>query len=150
MNTGWWGLLWFIGKTLFFLFIFIWLRGTLPRLRYDQFMRLGWKVLVPVSLVWIMAVAVIRTGAIQQLSTAQRLVALGVVVGLVLLVSFLLPDKKVAGHQGRAAGRWRLPGAAARPRRSQGRAQAQGQGREPPQGRQRHRSPGGHSHREGG
>jgi len=100
MNTGWWGLLWFIIKTLGFLFIFIWLRGTLPRMRYDQFMRLGWKVLVPVSLVWIMAVAVIRTGAIQQLSTAQRLVALGVVVGLVLLVSFLLPDKKVQDTRG--------------------------------------------------
>ncbi|MET9626609.1 NADH-quinone oxidoreductase subunit NuoH [Lentzea sp. NPDC006480] len=100
MNTGWWGLLWFIGKTLFFLFIFIWLRGTLPRLRYDQFMKLGWKVLVPTSLVWIMAVAVIRTGAIQQLSTAQRLIALGVVVGLVLLVSFLLPDKKVQDTKG--------------------------------------------------
>ncbi|MEV6242875.1 NADH-quinone oxidoreductase subunit NuoH [Lentzea sp. NPDC051838] len=100
MNTGWWGLLWFIGKTLFFLFIFIWLRGTLPRLRYDQFMKLGWKVLVPTSLVWIMAVAVIRTGAIQQLSTAQRLIALGVIVGLVLLVSFLLPDKKVQDTKG--------------------------------------------------
>ncbi|MFD9699277.1 NADH-quinone oxidoreductase subunit NuoH [Lentzea sp. NPDC059081] len=100
MNTGWWGLLWFILKTLFFLFLFIWLRGTLPRLRYDQFMKLGWKVLVPTSLVWIMAVAVIRTGAIQQLSTAQRLIALGVVVGLVLLLSFLLPDKKVVDTKG--------------------------------------------------
>jgi NADH-quinone oxidoreductase subunit H len=63
-------------------------------------MKLGWKVLVPTSLVWIMAVAVIRTGAIQQLSTAQRLIALGVIVGLVLLVSFLLPDKKVTDTKG--------------------------------------------------
>ncbi|KOV85734.1 NADH-quinone oxidoreductase subunit NuoH [Nocardia sp. NRRL S-836] len=94
MNTGWWGLLWFIVKTLFFLFIFIWLRGTLPRLRYDQFMKLGWKVLVPTSLVWILAVAVIRTGALKELSTGQKLVALGVFVGVVLLISFLLPDKK--------------------------------------------------------
>ena len=100
MNTGWWGLLWFIIKTLAFLFLFIWLRGTLPRLRYDQFMKLGWKVLVPTSLIWIMAVAVIRTGAIQELSTAQRLIALGVIVGLVLLVSFLLPDKKVQDTKG--------------------------------------------------
>ena len=100
MNTGWWGLLWFIIKTLVFLFLFIWLRGTLPRLRYDQFMKLGWKVLVPTSLIWIMAVAVIRTGAIQELSTAQRLIALGVIVGLVLLVSFLLPDKKVQDTKG--------------------------------------------------
>jgi NADH-quinone oxidoreductase subunit H len=47
LDRGWWGPLWFIGKLLVFLFVFIWLRGTLPRIRYDQFMALGWKVLVP-------------------------------------------------------------------------------------------------------
>ena len=41
-------------KVLILLFVFIWLRGTLPRLRYDQFMRFGWKVLIPVNLVWIL------------------------------------------------------------------------------------------------
>ena len=56
-NTGWWPLLWFIAKVWAFLFVFIWLRGTLPRLRYDQFMAFGWKVLIPVSLVWIVIVA---------------------------------------------------------------------------------------------
>ena len=60
LNTGWWPLLWFLAKLFTILFIFIWLRGTLPRLRYDQFMRLGWKYLIPLSLVWIMAVGVIR------------------------------------------------------------------------------------------
>ena len=49
-------MLWFFGKVLAFIFVFIWLRGTLPRLRYDQFMKFGWKVLIPVSLVWIVAV----------------------------------------------------------------------------------------------
>ena len=48
-------------KVLLFIFFFVWLRGTLPRMRYDQFMRLGWKVLIPVSLVWILLVAAIRT-----------------------------------------------------------------------------------------
>ncbi|WP_063628081.1 NADH-quinone oxidoreductase subunit NuoH [Actinospica robiniae] len=59
-NAGWFPMIWFLAKLLIFVFVFIWLRGTLPRLRYDQFMRLGWKVLIPVSLVWLLLVAVIR------------------------------------------------------------------------------------------
>ncbi len=59
-NDGWWPLLWFFAKVLLFLFMFIWLRGTLPRLRYDQFMKFGWKVLIPVSLAWIVLVATFR------------------------------------------------------------------------------------------
>ena len=59
-NSGWWPVLWFVGKIWAFLFLFIWLRGTLPRLRYDQFMNLGWKVLIPASLLWVMAVATVR------------------------------------------------------------------------------------------
>jgi NADH-quinone oxidoreductase subunit H len=96
MNTGWWGLLWFVAKTLFFLFLFIWLRGTLPRMRYDQFMRLGWKVLVPISLVWIVAVALVRalnnSGGFSQ---SQFLTIFGVVLGVLVLLSLLLPDRKV-------------------------------------------------------
>lgn len=47
------GFVWFFLKTAFFAFTFIWVRATLPRYRYDQLMRLGWKVFVPLSLVWI-------------------------------------------------------------------------------------------------
>ena len=52
---GWRGpllppLVWFILKVLAIIFVMIWIRGTLPRLRYDQLMSLGWKVLIPVSL----------------------------------------------------------------------------------------------------
>jgi len=59
-NVGWWPMLWFFGKVFAFLFIFIWLRGTLPRLRYDQFMKFGWKVLIPVSIFWILIVSIAR------------------------------------------------------------------------------------------
>jgi NADH-quinone oxidoreductase subunit H len=42
------------------MFVFVWLRGTLPRLRYDQFMKFGWRVLIPVSIVWILLVSAWR------------------------------------------------------------------------------------------
>ena len=51
------GPLWFIGKILFVLFVFIWVRGTFPRFRYDQLMRLGWKVFLPFSLAWMVLTA---------------------------------------------------------------------------------------------
>jgi NADH-quinone oxidoreductase subunit H len=60
-NTGWWPVIWFVAKVWGFLFIYFWLRASLPRLRYDQFMALGWKLLIPVALVWVMIAAVIRT-----------------------------------------------------------------------------------------
>lgn len=47
------GIFWFILKTCFFLFLFIWIRASWPRYRYDQIMRLGWKILIPVTIVWI-------------------------------------------------------------------------------------------------
>ncbi len=60
-NTGWVPMIWFFGKVAAFLFVFIWLRGTLPRLRYDQFMQFGWKRLLPVSIAWIIIVSFVRT-----------------------------------------------------------------------------------------
>lgn len=59
-NEGWFPMIWFFAKIAVFLFLFVWLRGTLPRFRYDQFMRFGWKVLIPISVVWIMVVAILR------------------------------------------------------------------------------------------
>jgi NADH-quinone oxidoreductase subunit H len=49
---------WFLGKTVFFMFLFLWFRATFPRYRYDQIMRLGWKVFVPITIVWVMVAAV--------------------------------------------------------------------------------------------
>ena len=48
------GIHWFLAKTVVFMFMFLWYRATFPRYRYDQIMRLGWKVLIPITLVWIM------------------------------------------------------------------------------------------------
>ncbi|AQP43853.1 NADH-quinone oxidoreductase subunit NuoH [Tessaracoccus flavus] len=59
LNNAWLGPIWFIIKVQLLISVFVWLRGTLPRLRYDQFMNLGWKVLIEVSLVWIVIVAVV-------------------------------------------------------------------------------------------
>ncbi|MGD9265679.1 MAG: NADH-quinone oxidoreductase subunit H, partial [Lysobacterales bacterium] len=47
-------IVWFLAKTVVFMFMFLWYRATFPRYRYDQIMRLGWKVLIPITLVWIM------------------------------------------------------------------------------------------------
>lgn len=93
-NSGYWPVLWFLGKTLGFIFIFIWLRGTLPRMRYDQFMSFGWKVLIPVSLAWIVAVAVIRKLRSEGSVDQQVLIWAAVAAGVVLAISFLLPDRK--------------------------------------------------------
>ncbi len=51
------GIIWFLLKILFLLFCFIWVRATLPRYRYDQLMRLGWKVFLPISLIWVVGTA---------------------------------------------------------------------------------------------
>ncbi len=59
-NAGWWPILWFTAKVVVGIFIFVWLRGTLPRLRYDQFMAFGWKVLIPINLVWILCITAIH------------------------------------------------------------------------------------------
>jgi NADH-quinone oxidoreductase subunit H len=61
MDHGYWGLLWFVVKTVLFMFFMVWVRAAVPRFRYDQFMNLGWKWLIPISLVWVLVVATMQT-----------------------------------------------------------------------------------------
>lgn len=86
-NQGWFPLLWFMGKIVMFQFMFIWLRGTLPRYRYDQFMKFGWKFLLPASMAWIMVVATVR-GLRNNLDwdTSSMLTKVGIPVAVLLLL----------------------------------------------------------------
>ena len=95
-NSGWWPMLWFFGKVLALVFVFVWLRGTLPRLRYDQFMRLGWKVLLPVNLAWILMLAGVRTLQKESVTDSQRYTIIAGTIIAVLLVTLLWPAKKTA------------------------------------------------------
>ncbi len=89
-NEGYWPVLWFFSKMLVFIFGFIWLRGTLPRLRYDQFMKFGWKVLIPGSLLWIVGVATIRYATVNASFDRSNITYVALALGLVFLVLFFV------------------------------------------------------------
>ncbi|WFE25380.1 NADH-quinone oxidoreductase subunit NuoH [Solwaraspora sp. WMMD791] len=91
-NSGWWPMLWFMGKVIALVFVFVWLRGTLPRLRYDQFMRFGWKVLLPINLLWILALGGIRVTSGWERN--DRLVAIGIPVAILLAVVIFWPSRR--------------------------------------------------------
>lgn len=102
-NSGYWPVLWFLGKVMFFVFIFIWLRGSLPRLRYDQFMAFGWKRLIPISLVWIVAVGTIRAISLDGgIDRQYLLIGIGV-LAVVFLALFFIGDKVTAEEPTEAA-----------------------------------------------
>jgi len=94
-NEGYVPVIWFFGKFFCFIFMFIWLRGSLPRLRYDQFMAFGWKRLIPISLVWIVAVATLRVAKLEGwLETDNLRIGIGVLLVLFLVLFFVGSDKE--------------------------------------------------------
>jgi NADH-quinone oxidoreductase subunit H len=94
LNTGYWPFLWFIAKVMIFIFFFIWLRGTLPRLRYDQFMRFGWKYLIPISLVWIVMVAAIRLISLEGGVNRSYVFGASAVLVVLFLVLYFVGEKE--------------------------------------------------------
>jgi NADH-quinone oxidoreductase subunit H len=88
VNSGWWPVLWFLIKVFFLLFCYVWLRGTLPRTRYDQLMALGWKILIPFSIVWLLLVATVRALRQDNHSPVVYAVAGVVLILFVLLITF--------------------------------------------------------------
>ena len=106
LNGGWWGLLWFVIKLWLFMFFFVWLRGSLPRVRYDQFMRLGWKVLIPTTLVWVVMVAFVRAAELGFLGDSKvsllgrefpraTLFVIACIALLVLVVAWIYDNQQV-------------------------------------------------------
>ncbi|MBG0565273.1 NADH-quinone oxidoreductase subunit NuoH [Actinoplanes sp. NEAU-A11] len=93
-NAGYFGLIWFFLKVFALLFGFIWLRATLPRMRYDQFMRFGWKVLIPVNLVWILFLAYFKVAQSGAFSTEVRWISTGVIAFAVLALAWGWPTTK--------------------------------------------------------
>ena len=86
-NTGWWPVLWFLSKLFLFIFFFVWLRGTLPRVRYDQLMKLGWKVLMPFSLGWILLVATIRALRNEGYDIRQIVIVAAIAAAVILVAT---------------------------------------------------------------
>lgn len=88
-----WPLVWFLLKLFGVLYLLMWVRATLPRIRYDRLMAFGWKVMIPVGLVWILA-----TGAIvilpQEFGKRQLMIGLGAMGAVLVLLMFFWPSKK--------------------------------------------------------
>ncbi len=109
-NEGYWPALWFFGKVFVFIFVFIWLRGSLPRLRYDQFMAFGWKRLIPISLLWIIAVATIRSLSLDGGIDRQYLLGgIGVLAVLFLVLFFVGEAEESANAEAEEQSRAQAP-----------------------------------------
>ncbi|MCL2316406.1 MAG: NADH-quinone oxidoreductase subunit NuoH [Actinomycetia bacterium] len=86
LDQGWFTIIWFVIKVQLLITVFVWVRAAIPRFRYDQFMNLGWKILIPFNLVWVLVLSVFRGG---QRAGWFTLPVVGVVVGAILVLLLL-------------------------------------------------------------
>jgi NADH-quinone oxidoreductase subunit H len=75
-----WPILWFVGKTVIFLYCYVWVRAALPRVRYDQLMDVGWKFLIPLSLAWLLIIAALQLSRVWGVAVLVASAAVGVVL----------------------------------------------------------------------
>ena len=94
-----WGIVWFFAKLMVFLFTLVWVRATLPRFRYDHLMNIGWKVLIPLSLGWLLLLAAINIGRDED----WNLFLVGTIGAVVLVVAYLGLTAAVSVAQRRRA-----------------------------------------------
>jgi NADH-quinone oxidoreductase subunit H len=94
-NSGWWPVLWFVTKVIGGIFWFVWLRGTLPRLRYDQFMRFGWKVLVPAGLAWIVTIGAFSVLRSEGRSTGELLIIVAVIAFVGIAAAWVFEGREI-------------------------------------------------------
>ena len=85
ISEGWFGMFWFIAKVWLFMFFMIWTRGTLLRFRYDQFMNLGWKILIPISLGWLVIVALMQGISLWLQPSVP--VVMGIILGVAVVLA---------------------------------------------------------------
>ncbi len=89
-NQGWLPMLWFFVKTWMFMFIMIWARATLLRMRYDHFMKLGWKVLIPVALTWLVLVMFIQgIAAFTEISRNTLLIGIAGIFAIAMILLWI-------------------------------------------------------------
>jgi len=116
-NAGWYPVIWFLIKVGLFEFFFIWLRGSLPRVRYDQLMSIGWKVLIPVSIIWLLMIATVRAWRLDRHSSAVYVVG-GVVLAIIIVIAVswdIAAERRARGAEAESAAAEAEPEVAAGP-----------------------------------